>query len=51
VPLDGWIKPVIHAIIVQVNHAKTKAYALSMKVRLPVSVVDNGLDKHGVLKQ
>ena len=30
VPLDGWVKPVILAIIVQVNRAKTKVYALTM---------------------
>ena len=45
VPLDGWVKPVILAIIVQVNRAKTKVYALTMYIRLPVSVVQSGLDK------
>ena len=45
VPLDGWVKPVILAIIVQVNRAKTKVYALTTYNRLPVSVVHSGLDK------
>jgi hypothetical protein len=46
VSLDGWVKPVILAIIVQVNRANTKVYVLTMEVRLPVAVVHNGLEKH-----
>ena len=30
VSLDGWVKPVILAIIVQINRANIKVYALTM---------------------